>query len=172
MLKMSATNYTLNKLIKTAVVLIDTRERENKHITDYFDKAKIPYKTKKLEYGDYALLLPKNDEKGIPCDMLLDFAVERKHNLEELSSNFTKDRVRLEEELWRGSNKLALVIENATLDDIINNKYNTEYNNKSFIATLITFSHRYYTHIWFTEKKHSGKIIYALLKYRLREEMK
>lgn len=162
----------LDKLIKTAVVLIDTREQENKHITDYFDKVKIPYKVQKLDYGDYALLLPKNDEFGIPCDLQLDFAVERKHNLEELSGNLTKDRVRIEEELWRGKGKMILLVEDATLNDIMSSNYNTKYDYKAFIATLITFYHRYDTHVWFTEKAHSGKIIYAMLKYKLREELK
>ena len=34
----------LDKILKTPVILIDTREQENIHITDYFDKKKIQYK--------------------------------------------------------------------------------------------------------------------------------
>ena len=32
------------RLMKSMVVLIDSREKKNQHITDYFDKHKIPYK--------------------------------------------------------------------------------------------------------------------------------
>ena len=173
MLKISATDYAIQKhILKSAVVLIDTREQENKHITDYFDKKKIPYRSKKLDYGDYSLLIPRNEEYGIMTDMQLDFAVERKHSIEELSANLSKDRSRFEYEMWRGHGKIALLIENGTFDDILSGNYNTKYAKNSFLATLTTFSLRYDIHVWFTEKRNTGQIIYALLKYKLREEIK
>lgn len=173
MLKPNYSNYTLdNHLLKTAVVLIDTREQENEHITSYFDKKNIKYTFVKLPYADYTLMLPKNEEYGIMQDLQLDFAVERKHNIEELSGNFAQDRNRIEEELWRGSGKIAFIIENGSLDKIMAHDYQTSYNEKSFIATMFSFYHRYDTPFYFCTKENSAQIIYALLFYKLREELK
>lgn len=172
MIKADLSPYVVNKkLLKESIVLIDTREKANEHIIDYFDKKGIKYESRKLEYGDYGILLPQNVEYGIGTNMILDFAVERKGSLEEISTNLTKERVRFENELWRGSKKMAILIENGSIDDIINNEYDTKYNKASFIATLIAFSHRYDVKVWFTNKSNSGAIIYALLKYKLREEL-
>ena len=117
------------------------------------------------------MLLPKNDEYGVSTDMILDYVVERKGSLEEISGNLTKERTRFENELWRGAGKMSLLIENGTLDKVIAGDYNTQYNNKSFVATLLTFSHRYDVKVWFTKKESAGAIIYAILKYKIREEL-
>jgi len=172
-MKPNRTDYTIEKyLLKTAIVLVDTREQENQHILDYLDKIKVAYQVQKLEYGDYTLLIPTNKEQGIECDMILDFAVERKGSLNELSGNFTNDRTRIEEEFWRGKDNLALVVEDGSLDKILAHEYRTQYNEKSFVATLLTFWHRYNVPPIFVSKENSGKIIYAILKYKLREELK
>ena len=55
-----------------------------------------------MSFGDYGLLVLKNEEYGIMHDLLLDYAVERKGSLEELSGNFTNDRDRIKYEFWRG----------------------------------------------------------------------
>jgi len=173
MLKPNYTNYTLdNHLLKTAVVLIDTREQENKHITDYFDSKGIVYKSVKQDFGDYSLMLPKNEQYGITQDVQIDFAVERKHNLEELSGNFAQDRDRLEHEMWRSNGKMVFLIENGSIDKINSHDYKTEYNEKSFLATLFSFHHRYDTPFYFCNKENSGQIIYGFLLYKLREELK
>lgn len=158
------------ELLQSAVVIIDSREKENKHVTDYFDKKGINYIVKKLDYGDYTLLLPSNDI--IPYDTVLDFAVERKRNLEELSGNLTKGRTTIENELIRGAFKMTMVIENSTLNDVMRGRYNTEYSHKSFLASLLSFYCRHGIGYWFTEKADSGRIIYEILYYRLREELK
>lgn len=173
MLKHNFTQYELDKHILTnIVVLVDTRENANQHILDYFDKKKIEYKNQKLEFGDYTLLLKANKDYGINHDLVLDYAVERKGSLEELSGNLTNDRVRIEEELWRGNGKIAFVIENESIDNIITHSYDTKYNEKSFLATLFTFLHRYGTNYTFTNKNNVAAIIFALLFYKLREELK
>ena len=173
MLKNDYSKYVLDThLLRTATILVDTREQENSHILEYFDKKKIPHTSTKLDFGDYQIILPKNEAYGIMYDLKLDFAVERKGSLEELSGNFTKDRTRIEEELWRGNGKMLGLVENGSLDMIIANDYKTEYNAKSFIATIFTFNHRYTTPFYFCDKENAGKLIYAILFYKLREELK
>jgi len=173
MLKPDLSQYVKDThILSTAVILIDTREQENKHIIDYFDKHKIAYESRKLEYGDYSLRLPKNVEYGLPNDLVLDYAVERKGSLEELSGNFTNDRDRIENELWRASGRMTMVVEDGSLDKIMAHEYKTQYNEKSFISTLVSFQHRYNLPIHFVSKNRVGAVIYALLHYKLREEIK
>lgn len=57
-------------------------------------------------------------------------------------------------------------------EDIINHKYDTQYNENSFIASLFAFAHRYNIDIHFIDKKYSGKFIYEQLKYYVREYLK
>lgn len=173
MLKNDFTYYETNKhILSNVVILVDSRENANKHIIDYFVKNEIEYEIRKLEYGDYGIKLKKNVEYGINNDLVLDYAVERKATLEELSGNLTKDRHRLENEFWRGNGKIAVVVENESIDNIFNHKYNTQYNEKSYIASLLTYMHRYNIHYTFVSKSNTAPIIYALLFYKLREEMK
>ena len=154
-------------ILKSSKIIIDTREKENKHIIDYFESKKIKYEVKKLEYGDYAIAIEENGETYI-----LDFRIERKASLEELSGNFTNDRVRIEEEFWRGSSEMQVVIESNSISNIINHKYRTEYNEKSFLASLLAFESKYDISFVFVEKEHTGEYIYKKLYYELRGEMK
>ena len=59
----------MEELISSMVILVDTREKVNTHITDYFDKKNIKYKKKALDYGDYSFMLPANESLGIPRDL-------------------------------------------------------------------------------------------------------
>jgi len=172
MLKPNLSLYiTENKLLKTAVVLIDTREKENTHIVEWLDKHEISRREQKLYCGDYTLLLPKNEEYGIPQDLILDYAIERKASLEELSGNLTNDRDRIENELRRCGGKMDFVVENGSIDKVLAHDYKTEYNEKSYLATLMTFLHRFGVSFNFVDKARSAQVIYAMLHYKLREEL-
>ena len=48
----------IKKLTKQMVILVDSREKKNSHILDYFRKQKISFQTEKLEYGDYSFMIP------------------------------------------------------------------------------------------------------------------
>jgi len=169
------TDSELKKLLKSITILVDTREQKNLHITKYFDSKNIPYKSRKLDYGDYSFFLPANKELGINRDMFFnnDVSIERKANLEELSNCLTHDRSRFEAELIRSYNSnLILLIEDSKYQDIINQNYNTEYNNKSFVASLMAFKYRYNLDVTFISNKYSGNFIYYNFYYYLREHLK
>jgi len=171
-LKPNYSKYTLeNKLLSTAIVLIDTREKENAHIIEWLDKKGIKHQEQKLDYGDYTLLLPKNADYGIVQDVVLDYAVERKAHLEELSGNLTNDRDRIENELIRANGKIDFVIESGSLTSIALHDYKTDYNEKSFLATLFSFHHRYRVSFNFVTRENAPQMIYNLLHYKLREEL-
>lgn len=85
--------YTDNQrkeLLASMVVLVDTREQRNENIIATLDEKKITYKTMKLDFGDYSVMLPKNPELSIPRDLYFtdDIFIERKMSLDELAQNF------------------------------------------------------------------------------------
>lgn len=87
------TETEMNELYKKIVMLVDTREQENHHVTNWFTRNKIPFKTQKLDYGDYSAMLPAGSFKGQTRDIYFtnDLVIERKFCIDELAMNL-KDK--------------------------------------------------------------------------------
>jgi len=102
-MRMYYTDKEIKELLKSLVILIDTREQENTNIIEFLERKKVSYKTKALNFGDYSFFLPENKELGIQRDLYFDreIVIERKGSLSELAGNLTKDRERFEKELIR-----------------------------------------------------------------------
>jgi ERCC4-type nuclease len=167
-------NGEIKQLLSSLVVLVDTRERDHEHIWRYFLQKDINFEEKKMDTADYSCYLPKNEDLGImrPIFFTDSILIERKGSLDELAGNLTKDRTRFESELIRakGTN-IALMIEGATYSDLVMGRYRSEYNAKSFVATLATYSARYGLDVNFVEKELAGNWIYHRLYYAVREEL-
>jgi len=161
----------LDKLLKSIVILCDTREQKNEHIINYFEKNNIKHEEMALKYGDYAFYLPKCEEFGILRDIYYngEIVIERKGSLEEISGNLTNDRQRLEDEFLRSKSKIILMIEGSGYDQILKHGYKTDLNEKAFIASLFSFKYRYDIDIQFIGKENAGKFIYNSFYYYLRE---
>lgn len=157
------------------VILVDTREQKNDHITNIFDKNKIFYKKKALDYGDYSFMLPKNGDLSILRDMYFDkkVCIERKASLEEISGNLTKGRDRFEKELCLSPKTKVLLIENANYSDVATGNYQTQYNKKSFLASLHSFWFKYNAPIMFMpDNKYSALFIKKYFEYYLKNYLK
>lgn len=164
------------ELLSSIVILVDTREKVNSHIIEYFDKHGIPYKKKALQQGDYSFFLPKSDKLSIPRDTYFDHEifVERKANLEELSRNLSEGRSDFEEELAvaRAGTKY-LLIENANYKDIVLGNYNSQYSKKSFLGSLHSFNHKYDMQVVFMpDNAYSAAFIYGTMWYYLRNKIR
>lgn len=172
------TDSEMNTLLKSMVVLVDTREHsgKNDHILDYFDKHKIAYKKMALPALDYSLMLPANPELNVPSDLYFynDIAIERKANAEELSGNFSQNRERFNDEFSRARCKRRyLIVENCNYSDIVDNKYNTQYSSKSYLASLHSFNMKYDLQIVFMpDKSYTPIFIIGTLQYYLRYLLK
>lgn len=163
------------QLLKSIVILVDTRENKNQHILDWFDRKEVPYKKKALENGDYSFYIPKNVELNIERDLYFDkeIMIERKNSVDELAGNFTKNRTRFEEELATYSGKKYLLIENSDYTNIIKGNYRSEYASKSYLATLHTFNHRYNIEVVFMQQnQYSALWIYMTFLYWIRERIR
>lgn len=58
------TDKELKEVLKNLTILVDTRENSNQHVIEFFNKKKIPYKVKKLDFGDYGCMIPANSFEG------------------------------------------------------------------------------------------------------------
>lgn len=174
--KYKYTDTELKALLNSLDVIIDTREQENSHVTEYLTKKKIPYKGQKMDFGDYSFMIPKNEKLQIMRDIYFvdDIVIERKAHLNEISGNLTADGgTRFEQELIKSQGaKFYLMIENASYADIISHNYNTQYDPKAFVARLKTFESRYGISVNFINQKCSGNFIYHTFYYWLREQLK
>ncbi len=160
------------ELLSSLTIIIDTRENEINHITDYFTRKKIPHISQKLDVGDYSCLLPANPALGIMRDVYFPVAIERKNSLDELSGNISTERARFESELLRGRDiSLTLLIEGGSYEDIIQHNYRTQLNEKAFLASLLTFQHRHGVNVQFISSKYAGLYIYQYLYYYVRDSL-
>lgn len=165
------TDKEIRTLLKSIIIVVDSREQKNSHILEWLDQKKIPYVTQKMEFGDYSFYIPANPEMGIARDLYFtdEITIERKASLEEVSGNFTNDRLRIESEFIRHKGKMTMLIEGAEYVDIVSHNYKTEYKPISFLATLHSFSERYDIPFTFMkDNKCSGQFIYFTFYYYLR----
>ena len=159
------------KPLSNITIICDSREKKNKHITDWFDKNNIKWRVEKLDVGDYTFVLEDYPE----LDVDYKFVIEKKADLSELAGNFTKGRDRFEREFQRSidnGQKVHLVIENATFRKLLNGSYRSKFTPKAFMASLLSWTIRNNLQTWFVTPKDSGEIIYNLLYYELYEHLK
>lgn len=152
--------------------LCDTREKKNNHIIKYFEENGIKYANKKLDVGDYSIGIIENDKKVSFEDQIV---VERKGSgdtgLDELAINLTKRRRQFVNEISHNI-EIHLVIEDGSWEKLFKGQYRSNMNIKSYVASLMTFLHRYNIHIHMVEKEEMGKWMYNVFYYYLRERNK
>lgn len=173
-LKYRFTDTEIKKLMNENLeIIVDTREQENQHILDYFNKKKIRYETKKLDAGDYSIKLTACPEMGLTRDFYMPVTIEKKNSIDELASSF-KDRTRFESEFIRAiksETKIFLLLED-TKENIFNHNYRSEYTPQALWGSIQTFEVRFNFTTIYTNKKRSGFEIYSKLRYFTRECLK
>ena len=164
------TETELKKILKSIVIISDSREKENSHILNWFDENGIKHEKQKLDYGDYSFKLPKNEEYGIIRDTYFTnkLSIERKANVDEIIGNFANDRERISDEFLRHKGKLVLVIEDGNYGDIRSGNYKSKYSSKSAIGTLHSLTDRNDISFIFLNKADTGCFIYCSFYYHLR----
>lgn len=165
----------IKQLIKGMIILVDSREKKNAHILDYFKKNDIAYETAKLDYGDYSFMIPAT-AAGIDIYFHKDIVIERKASLEELSGNLAQERERFEKEFLKAGNegcKVYLMIEApGGYSDIIAHRYRTSFAPAAFMASMKTWESRFGCNVQFIDKQYSGYYIVSTFQYYAREVLK
>lgn len=143
------------------MIICDTREKKNSHILKYFEFHGIPYRTQKLDVADYQL----ENNAG--------YAIDRKQNLEELSTNLMnkKDHSRFWKEVRRAKEagiKLVVLCEHGggiqTIPDVAKwvNKY-SGVSGRSLMNEIYRVHIAYGVEFLFCDKRNTGRKIYELL---------
>ena len=139
------THYTdagIKQRLKELVVICDTREQVNGHVTSWLDRNHIQHKSRTLETGDYSVMLGDITFED-------EVVVERKANLDEIAGNFTAGRERFEREMIRA-----------------------ELQPQSFAATLLSWQARFNLTIIFCKPSETAQILYSTLYYWVRDRLK
>lgn len=164
------TDKEIGKILKGMTILVDTREKKNDHILEYFNSNGISWKIQKLSYGDYGVEFPDEYSHLNNC-----VVVEKKNGIDEINGNFTKKREQFHNEFRRANeagSKIHLLIENATWKKIANGSYRSTIAPNSVIASILVFSNMYDAPVWFVGKDESPMLIYKLLWYGVRGKLK
>lgn len=157
-------------LLKNMIILHDGREVTNNYILDTFNKEKVPHKQRSLKTGDYTMMIKACPELGFLVDTVFsdELAIERKNSLSELAGNLSnqKDDGRIFKEFNRMINieRVYLLIEDDSLDDLYAKKYISDLNPDSYLRTLLTWQARNNMHIYFVKKENMAKTIYEICK--------
>lgn len=167
---------TIKAIAKQMIVLVDTREKQNQHILDYFAKHHIAYRKEKLDFGDYSFLLPAAATGIGNLYFHRDIVIERKASLEELSGNLAQERERFERELAKAKTegcRIYLLVEDARgYQGILGAQYRTGLKPAAYFASLTTFQERYNVHINFCDTPSSAYLIYQTFYYYMREKLR
>ena len=152
------------RALKSMVLIVDTRE----HVTDDFISRVVdtglPYTRRKLDFGDYACQVTLDTGKVLSFEK--SHVIERKMSLEELASCYCSQRERFEAEFQRATDaraKTYLLIENGSLDMIINHDYQTQMHTNAFLASLFAFLARYRCQVVFCNSSNTGRVIREIM---------
>lgn len=167
-------------------VIIDSREKTNKNILDYFDKHNIKYVIKKLDFGDYSCVFVKD---GIEYSLTNVFSIERKKNIAELIQNLCgadkNHRRRFEEEWQRveqANARMELLMEDEAwyrkiiTGDYGNGYYKSKASKKAIRASLSYFQQRYNFSVVGVDSSYSGawiidRLIWACKSFMLKNNI-
>ena len=152
------------------IIIVDTREKENKKILEYFDKVGQDYIISKLDAGDYMLF---KDFSTI---------IDRKNNLLELSSNLcrTSEHERVKREIQRakelGCENFIFLISDSkikSIEDIKNwsSKY-TKVKGLTLLKIMLTMKKRYNVRFIIVPRKDMAKKIIELLNTKTKNKTK
>ena len=160
------TDKELTEELKRLTIICDTREQD-RHVSEYFEKNKIPTITRKLDTGDYSCQLED-------VSFEREIVVERKHNLDEICGNFTTERERFEREFIRAKaygTKVHLIIENASWSDVFLGNYRSKLPSKSLVGSLLSWMVRFNVSVTFCKPNETARIVYGIMYYHVREKL-
>lgn len=150
------------------LILADTRQQKDKHITDYFDKNSIPWIRTGLPSADYMTVRYNN---GFIKDYSI--LIDTKKDVEEISGNLcnTTQHERIKREISKakelGCKKfIFLICDNKikNANDLVNwSSTKTKVKGETLLKIMKTMKERYEVNFMFTSKKNAGKVIIELL---------
>ena len=163
--------FSVDSVLKTMVVLIDTREQPTAKFAKRIEQMGTTAR-RKLNFGDYsaAVMFPNGEEFTLQDAV----CVERKMNIDELCSCFCQERVRFTREFERAQRagaKIYLLVENASWERIYSGDYHSQMSPKALEASLNTWAARYNGPVVFCKPETTGKLIKDILYREMKERL-
>lgn len=158
--------------LKNMTLLVDTREQDTPRFRKRMNDIGCSYERVKLDYGDYSAktILPGGGEYSLQKKVV----IERKMNFDELCQCYTKGRKRFEREFQRAISdgaKTILLVENADWRKAFEEDYRSLLSSNALIASMLAWSERYNVHNYFCTPDVTGKLIYKIMYYALKERL-
>lgn len=169
MLMKKYNNFEIERMLKTMVIIYDTREQQNSALKKRLEGFSSPSVRRKLNFGDYSVGYVNEENNLVFCDDLI--AIERKMSIDELANCFTKGRARFEREFLRAKEsgaKIHLLIEGASYEKILNHKYRSQLTPNALIGSYLAWAERYNIQLHFCRVDTTPILIEKLLKYWLK----
>ena len=169
------TQKEIDAIMKTLTIVIDTREKVNQHVIDYFHKIEIPLKIQKVDHGDYGCMIPANEELGIRRDIYLNSFVERKNGVDEITGNLQKDTQNafINELIRSQGSRFVIFVEEPDFDEkVAKGQYRSRYDPKALKGRLESLKAKYNFEICPMSKAMIAHNIYHRFYYQMREHLK
>lgn len=172
-MRIKLTDRQLTDIIKNMVILIDTQEKKINHITDWFDKNKIKYERRKLDFADYSCYIIID---GVKYYFDRDIVIERKKDIDEICGNLKGEAPRIKKE-FSHINKYDIrchfIVEDYIYDKHLRDgKYRSQYDPKTLYARLKALEAEYNFFIRPIKPDYAGSEIYNTLKYYVMYKLK
>jgi len=155
--------------LDSMVVLVDTREQPSDRAKKRYETFGVPWKRQKLDYGDYSAEFTISN-----APIMVNAVIERKMNLDELATCFTRDRKRFKAEFERAvldNASVYLMVEDASWENLINGRYRSKFNPTAFLASITAWMVRYNLKVIFCKHETSGRLIKEILYREMKQEL-
>lgn len=165
------TPFELKSALKSAVLLVDTREQDTEALRKRIELTGMEHERFKLFSGDYSI---KCTVSSGDYSLAEKVAVERKMSLDELAACFGRERERFAKEFDRAKAigmRLYLLVENATYENLYAHKYRSQLTPSAYAASIFAWQARYDCRVIFCKAEISGKIIREILYRELKERL-
>lgn len=168
--------FELERMLKSMVVLVDTREHPNKAFERRVESFGCPWKRTKLDFGDYSCKYI--DIEGQEVSLSAHVVIERKQDGNELAMCLGTQRKRFEREFIRAKEAGAviyLLVEEENWESLYageygkSPRYRSKLSPKALTASIHAWQARYRMNLQFCSKATTGVLIADILRYELRE---
>lgn len=160
--------FETKRVLDTFEIIVDTREQPTPRAIKRYDSFGVPWSRSTLNYGDYTYNLTLPGGKLLDSNLRISghCCIERKQNLDELATCFTRGRERFAREFQRAGDhnaKIYLLVENGSIEDVIKGHYRSRFKPKAFLASICAWQVRYNLTLLFCDMESSGQIIKEIL---------
>lgn len=154
----------IERILRTLVVLVDTREQDTARARERYESFGLPFERQTLKFGDYSAKLTGLEGEEISLENIV--SIERKMSIDELCGCFCQSRERFRREFERALDAGAhvyLLIENGSMTDVYKGRYGSRMNSHALASSILSWSLEFGMTPLFISQTESGRLIHDIL---------